>query len=308
MPSFARGVYFMQNIKAPVFVALSEGSKVIGWQKFPWDDTPATTDNKVFSHLWLIDPVTGKDDTFTLRNLMGGTYLSLPGANATNGTLIVGGSPNSAQEIQWIIKAPTGGQAGTFKIQHAVAKTFVDLYGGGSTNGTAINGWAGDWNIAGNANQNWVFERVSRTSGEIKTAVLANPDISTDFKSFLADSDYLLLPRGFWQNIWNSSDLKNRRWRSEIFDCDDFATVEPTFCIIPVFKAEVAKWGDTNIKADNISVLCGLMYGTSDRGGHAYNFAIMSNTPNKVVFFEPQTNSFMDSIGFKAYFGMFCQI
>jgi len=108
---------------------------------------------------------------------------------------------------------------------------------------------------------------------------------------------YLVLPEEKLREIWEKSGLSSRKWRHEIFDCDDFAMI---------FKAEIAKWGDDHLKADGFAILCGLMYGSKPGEGHAYNWTILPSDLEKIVFIEPQSCSFNDKPwGYKAYFGLF---
>ncbi|EEB99847.1 hypothetical protein MPER_00367, partial [Moniliophthora perniciosa FA553] len=87
----------------------------------------------------------------------------------------------------------------------------------------------------------WVFQRMSRSTDEIRNILLRNPNNTQDFHCYNADVEYLILPLFFWKVIWNNSGLSNRKSRGEIFDIDDFALV---------YKAAVANWGYDNIRAD----------------------------------------------------------
>ena len=73
---------------------------------------------------------------------------------------------------------------------------------------------------------------------------------------------YLTLDRERLQAIWRNSGLISRKWRSAIFDADDFAysslhaaslSVVPNVALtlsLLAYKAEVAKWGDEQFRAD----------------------------------------------------------
>ncbi|KAJ7727990.1 hypothetical protein DFH07DRAFT_969990 [Mycena maculata] len=112
-----------------------------------------------------------------------------------------------------------------------------------------------------------------------------------------ADGLYLVLPQERLLKILNNSGVPKKTWRDQIFDCDDFAMV---------FKAEVGKWGDKTFKADKFAILCGIMFGTKGKEGHAYNWTLDSKDLNTVIFFEPQTGEFSrNAWNWKAYFGLF---
>ncbi|KAJ8088744.1 hypothetical protein PM082_013987 [Marasmius tenuissimus] len=184
----------------------------------------------------------------------------------------------------------------------AKVRAFVDLRDGGDANGTAITGWEGDWNRESGtvSHQQWVFQRVSQSSDEVGKILRGSPHrIAQDFKSYQVDGEYIILPQGIWQSIWRGTKLNgHRRWRRQIFDCDDFAVV---------FKSAVAEWGYDNVRADNISILCGLMLGRArvpKEPGHAYNFTINDNY-DRVVFFEPQLNTFQDDNNYDPLLGFF---
>ncbi len=40
---------------------------------------------------------------------------------------------------------------------------------------------------------------------------------------FFSGARYLILPRNLWGEIWNSTGLRDKNRRRDIFDCNDFA-------------------------------------------------------------------------------------
>ncbi|KAF5384469.1 hypothetical protein D9757_006399 [Collybiopsis confluens] len=294
-----RGAYFIHNERVPIAVdlnnagATANGTTVVAWEQKWWDNA---NDFNASNQLWLIKPVPNAADTYTVQNIKGGTFLDLQGGSSADQTPIVGWEGNNGDNQKWIIKKDI---SGAYRFQNVASKTFMDLYGGGSANGTRIYGWSGSWDSTSDDSfhKRWFLKRASQTSAEVSLLVRNNPDITVDFKSYLLDGDYIILPEGVWQTIWNGSGLRNRPWRSEIFDCDDFAVV---------YKAAVATWGADNIRADGIAILCGIMLGRAKVGvgAHAYNFNINTRF-DAVRFFEPQTNAFQDRTNYNAYLGFF---
>ncbi|KAK0489678.1 Moa, A lectin from the mushroom marasmius Oreades in complex with the trisaccharide Galgalglcnac [Armillaria luteobubalina] len=288
--SLPRGIYRIHNAGVPVVMDLFNGSsadntKITGWQfgeAINWNQ------------LWLIEPVDGKSDTFTIRSLIAGTYMDLFGGRSDNRTPILGWHRTGTNQ-EWIIKHSADHRS--YKMKNYASGTFADLYSGNSSNGTQICGWRGSFNDT-HSHQCWFFQRMSLSSAEIRSIIGRNPQLSRYYTSYQVDAEYLILPRYLWQEIWESTGLRNKNWRKVIFDCDDFAQV---------MKAAVAQWGTDKCRADGFSIFCGLMFGRSQRNprdGHAYNFTI-SDDHSRVLFFEPQTNEFMDNISYDAYLAYF---
>ncbi|KZV64829.1 carbohydrate-binding module family 13 protein [Peniophora sp. CONT] len=243
--------------------------------------------------MWVIKSVSRESDTYTIRNMVGGTYMSLTGS-ATNGTAIVG-SQQAGDNQKWIIKKGTRSDMTYSRIQNKGNRSFIDLAGGAGANGTKVLGWQSTWDDS-NTNQRWNFSSQSLTSAEVRTALDANPYLRSDFKSFVSDGMYLILSQARYQEIWRNSGLQSRRWREEVFDCDDFSFV---------YKGEVGKWGDSQFKATGFGILCGIMFGSSKQGAHAYNWMVKSGNHANIEFFEPQDNTFKDDPGYSAYFGVY---
>lgn len=283
----SRGIYRIDNAGVPVAMDLYNGSSDDGTEITGW----AYDDGLNAHRLWLLEPVDGQADTFTVRSLCAGTYMDLSNGSSDNQTPIFGWH-RTGQNQEWIIKHSADGSS--YKMKNRKSGTFADLYNGGSDNGTPIYGWEGSFDDS-NSHQCWYFKRMSLSSADVLTVVLNNPHIAPNFRPYQVDGEYLILPPSVLRTIWGSTglDTDNQLWRPQIFDCDDFALI---------MKAAVAKWGNDNWKADNFAVFCGLMLGVDNQNppnGHAYNFTI-SDDHSQVVFFEPQTGDFMDDIGYDA--------
>ncbi|KAH9903481.1 Moa, A lectin from the mushroom marasmius Oreades in complex with the trisaccharide Galgalglcnac [Cubamyces lactineus] len=285
------GIYHIEHAHVPVRIALASHSSTDGTHVVAWSVT-----NDYLDHLWLIKSVPGEADTYTIRNTVGGTFMD-SGGQPANGAQIVGYHETNSDNQKGIIKKETTG-TGYWKIMNKSTQNFVDLLNGGSANGTNIVGWKGGWSDGSpEGHQLWTFNSQSLLGSEIHTLLQNNPYIRQDFKSYISDGRYLILSRAHLQDIWRNSGLSSRKWREEIFDCDDFSFV---------YKAEVAKWGDSQFKADGFAIICGVMFGVNAQNeAHAYNWMVNPEDQSSIVFFEPQNNTFMINPGYNAYFGVF---
>ncbi|PBK62820.1 hypothetical protein ARMSODRAFT_562283 [Armillaria solidipes] len=286
--TLSRGIYIIHNADVPLSMDIDCGSSADGTKILGWHD-----DNFNWNQLWLVEPVDGKTDTFTVRSLVAGTYMTLAGGSSANQTPITGERRNSgshAPRQEWIIKRSMDKDKESYKMKNYASGTFIDLYHGGKSNGTPIYGWKGDFKTHGQYSwhQYWTFRRRSLSSAEIKKIIMGNKfHLNKSYKSYQVDGEYLILPQNIWEEIWlNSTDLSSKKRRREIFDYDDFALT---------MKAAIAQWGAKKCDADGFSIFCGLMLGRSQkspREGRAYNFTI-SDDHSGVVFFDPQDNKFI---------------
>ncbi|KAK0193272.1 hypothetical protein F5146DRAFT_1029860 [Armillaria mellea] len=279
--TLSRGIYHIRNAGAPeLAVDLHNGSNdnaqcfvgtaIAGWQ---FDD------GINWNQLWLLEPVYRKADTFTVRSLIAGSYMDLSGGWRDNNVPIIGWRRTGTNQ-EWTIKHSAGNQS--YKMKNYDTGTFAILKTGGSSNGTPICGYQGsDFHVRDNDfHQCWSFKRWSLSSADIKLIVERNSHLARNYKSYQVDGEYLILPRTLWGEIWNSTGLRDKDRRREIFDSNDFALV---------MKAAVAQWGTNKWRADGFAILCGLVLERSPennhRERHAYNFTI-SDDHSGVVFFE----------------------
>ncbi|KII87094.1 carbohydrate-binding module family 13 protein [Plicaturopsis crispa FD-325 SS-3] len=248
----------------------------------------------IFDQLWYILPFSSATDTYELRNIKDGTYLTLPNGNHTNGTPVVGWQNTNDAWQRWVI-LPAPGDSKTYMLQNFIGKSFLTLSEGNSKNGTKIVGHTGSWKST-NPHQQWLVEKVSFTGEEVHETLLRNPVIGPKFSGYQFDSIYLALPQAVLLEIWNASNLETTKWRPEIFDNQDFAFV---------FKAEVAKWGAKTLRADGFGLLLGIMFGQRGDTHYAANWTIDLKDPTKLLFLEPQDGEFGDEPwGSKAYLGI----
>ncbi|KAF7118883.1 hypothetical protein CNMCM5793_008519 [Aspergillus hiratsukae] len=210
---------------------LSNGDPANGTQAQGWGEQD---DYAFYNQVWLLTK--SPQGWWRFVNLRSGTNLDLSTGSSANGTKIQGWATYDNDNQKWFI---TDAGNGYWKIANKGTGTVVDLAGGGTASGTHVQGWQD----IPNDNQKWSFERVSRTPDEIQAVLTANPlTAPTQFKHY-ADANYLLLPKRVRDAIYRASGIRNNfRWRSEVFDCDDFAFT---------FKAAVAKDGNDWIRANN---------------------------------------------------------
>jgi len=278
-------VYILYNKTSGTVLDLSDGGTGNGTQCQGWQDMGDHI--STFNQQWFITSVSGLNGVFNLCNLRGGTYLDLSNGSGGNHTKVQGWSKvggGSAKNQQWKIFTDA---KGGYRLQNVAGSTYLDLSNGGNNNGTKVQGYQ----YVDTSNERWELRRVSRTGSEIHGMVRANP-----FTPYVQDGLYIVLPGTVRKDIYNGTGLSTTKWRSEIFDCDDFAFVA---------KAAVAKWGNDNIRADGIAIVFGVMFGRKTSGeAHAYNWYLTPDL-SSIIFFEPQHGNEMVDSGYPAYFGVF---
>nr|BAC87876.1 Ricin B-related lectin [Cerioporus squamosus] len=286
------GIYHIPHAHvANIRMALANrGSGQNGTPVIAWD-----SNNDAFDHMWLVEP-TGEADTYTIHNVSTGTYMDVTASAVADNTPIIGYQRTGNDNQKWIIRqVQTDGGDRPWKIQCKATGTFATLYSGGGS-GTAIVGWR---LVNSNGNQDWVFQKLSQTSVNVHATLLAcGATVGQDFKNYLYDGLYLVLPRDRISAIWKASGLGETARRDGIYDSDEFAMT---------FKSAAATWGKENFKADGFAILCGMMFGTkASTNRHAYNWVVERGSFSTVTFFEPQNGTYSDDAwGYKAYFGLF---
>ncbi|KZV65628.1 carbohydrate-binding module family 13 protein [Peniophora sp. CONT] len=280
------GVYYIEHAHVPVRMAMSTDSSnpsvpVVGW----------SVNDDILDHMWLITPVSGEKNTYHIRNLVTGTYMDLDRGSSGDGAAITGYYPwEPAENQKWIVKQV---KEGIWKIQNKKSKTFADLLNGGSANGTKIVGWKGDWDYKSSDRQNWTFNRQSGIiDGDMKDIITYNQLIGQNVQSFAPNRIYLTLSKDRLREIWRYSGLQDNssRRRPDVFDEDALSFV---------YKSEVAKWGNSQFKADRFTIFCGVIYGSDSQGGRcACNWVIKDR---KIIFFDPSTGAFSDDAPFKGF-------
>ncbi|KAI0324242.1 Moa, A lectin from the mushroom marasmius Oreades in complex with the trisaccharide Galgalglcnac [Cubamyces sp. BRFM 1775] len=286
------GIYHIDHAHVSVRIALAYHSSKDGTAVIAWN-----LHDEFLDHLWLIQPVHGEANTYTIRNTVSGTYMDLTKSSSKNGTPIIGWHRTGNDNQKWIIKKETSRNR-YWKIQNKASQTFIDLLNGKSADASDIVGWQGEWSDGVSlGHQLWDLKCQSVLGGSVLTALHKDPYIGKDFQSYLSDAMYLVLNRKQLQEIWPKTGLTSKDYRPEIFDCDDFAFA---------YKAEVAKWGKNAFKVDGFAILCGIMYGSNERGNvHAYNWMVDPRDHYQVIYFEPQDGTFKYNPGYKAFFGVF---
>ncbi|KAF8646501.1 hypothetical protein AX16_007178 [Volvariella volvacea WC 439] len=285
-----RGIYYIPNASVALRIGLP--SITIDWISYLITDPSATnvvgwTTADRDEHMWLIEPVAGQVNTYTIRNVQSGAYMDL-NAGTPVGAAITTAAWSNADDQKWIIT-----KSGNFwKIKNKATNHYVDLLNGASANGTAVVGVADGPAI----HQLWSFQIISCTGAQVAAALSRNSRVATGFRSFLSDGLYLILTRDKLSAIWGETGLGTTRYRTEIFDGDDYALA---------YKEAVAKWGNARFKADGFGILCGLMFGRNDIGSHAYNWFLDRRDLSTVLFLEPQNGVITNDPGYNAYFGLY---
>ncbi|KAK0494139.1 hypothetical protein EDD18DRAFT_1403398 [Armillaria luteobubalina] len=260
--TLSRGIYHIRNTGAPVSMDLHNRSSADGTQITGWKSSEGTINEHQLC-------------------LIAGTYINLAGGNSSNKTYITGMSRAGTNQ-EWIIKH--SGQSKLHDEELCIGKyvqyllslfpelillAFADLYDGGSSNGTPIYGWKSSVGFnSTQSHQCWFFQRMSLSSADVRMVIGRNPHLTNNYKSYLVDGEYLILPNAkLWQEIWE------------------------------IMQAAVAQWKTGKWLIDNFAIFCGLMLGRSLKDpiqAHAYNFNV-GDDHSRVVFFEPQNNKFMIS-------------
>ncbi|KAJ7452614.1 hypothetical protein FB451DRAFT_694833 [Mycena latifolia] len=295
------GIYSITNAKAAIALDLLNGSsehstKIQARKEVNLDDST------LLSQLWLVERTQRKGvESYSIRNLCSGTYMDLVNGDPRNGAA-VGGCPAGGDPVyktnvnqEWVLI-----RFGVFyRLKSVAAGTFLNLEGGKDEDGTKIECWE---NEEGTADQRWSLNRVSATHDEIIAALQRSPYRLSDFKRYPVDSIYLVVNQPLLKGIWNQSGLRANHCRTQIFDSDDFALG---------FKAFVAKWGNDNIKADNLTLLCGLIVGQSivksedeKHTYHAFNWTLTDDRTT-ILFFEPQNGQISATSEYTAVWGTY---
>ncbi|KAG1782420.1 hypothetical protein EV702DRAFT_380632 [Suillus placidus] len=309
------GVYFIQtpdNVPRALAWGDLDSNTVTLAKKSPWCCAPAR-DTNVFLELWLVEPLTTCGATCTIRNLKNGKYMILDDEDS----IILDDSAMDASE-QWNIVPSCE------RIKGLQAYGICPVNSEDASNICAdFLGFTGSTDrdiVLKKHYQPWIFQRLSRSGGEIQKVVSqnwsTNDSVPNIFRSYQSDTEYLILSRGLWSLIWEDykehgfmsnvwTDIpKQREWRPDIYDCDDFATV---------FKAAVAVWGEKNIRVDGIAILCGVMLGqprpwVKDGEAHAYNFTLSDENFNdpadkhrRIQYFQAEIGKFENDEGYHYY-------
>lgn len=269
------GLYILTNNLSRTALDLYEGNSNAGTRCVVH---ARNTDHSIDHQLWIIRH-DESSNTYTIRNLRGGTYLDLQGGKSENGSQVTGNprslADGSRRNQEWRIVEQVPDQ---YTIQSSATNTYLEISGGNISNGTSVTCSA----RADDAEyQLWTVEHVSRTTQEIK-AILASwkPDLLKHlFQPHEDDAEYFVLPYELRKKIWTETKLQSQTVRKRVFDYDDF-----------VIKAKdaIRSWARDRLRIDEYSILCGVVYGKARRGPKAYNW-YLSNDMHDLIFFDPQT-------------------
>ncbi|KAG1827395.1 uncharacterized protein BJ212DRAFT_1474547 [Suillus subaureus] len=171
-------------------------------------------DRGVFTRLWLVEAAGEPIDTYTIRNLASGKYMTpFNGSNIVT----VDRKPNATEH--WTI-AWDGYYRCTIKDPNSSA-----LVGIRDDSASIILGTS----VQTEFRTEWSIKRVSRSGAEIRTAIWQKLYSYRDFytHTYQVEGEYLIFPRGFFTQIWK--DMPKRPYRQGIYDSDHSATGSP-FC------------------------------------------------------------------------------
>ncbi|KAG8941219.1 hypothetical protein FRC04_004671 [Tulasnella sp. 424] len=245
---------------------------------------PRNTDGNIDHQLWIIKCDTS-NNTYTLKNHRGGTYLDLEAGKRENGsrvcgyprTLEDGGRRNQEWRIieQDIDEDTLDNTLNSYyRIQNIHTDTYLEIPGGNPSMDTIV---ACSTKIDGGDHQLWIIE-------------LPYGD----------DAEYFVLPSELRRTIWDGTNLQSQKIRRHVFDYDDF-----------VIKAKeaVGSWARGRLRDDEYSVLFGVVYGNARRGPKAYNW-YLSNDLHDLVFLDSQTGreftpAAMNAFGFEPTMAIF---
>ncbi|KAJ7785044.1 hypothetical protein DFH07DRAFT_786576 [Mycena maculata] len=242
------GIYSVTNSRRSVVMELAHGGSANGTPVQAWANAgPADMAN--LNQLWLVQLTSS--GYYSFRNLRGGTYMELCGGNSANHTEMFGyesqglnGGTSANQEWE-VIQAE-----GFYKIRNRKSQTYVNLSGGGSSNGTQIMGFADTTGTSGEQDELWKFTLRSVTLSDVLTALEESKHRFDDMLIVSKDRFFYIPDRALLANIWRDSSLVSQLRNSVFSDQAE---------LVLAFKAEVVSWAAQNIKADNISLLCGFI-------------------------------------------------
>jgi len=287
--SLASDIYTIQCRASDTFADLYGGNPADGTPVNGWQDMGGNPDGSAFNQRWLVSPVDGQPDVYTLHNLHSGTFLDLSGGGSANGTRIQGWEFLNNRNQQWkISKAEVDG---FWRLQSIASGTFMDLSSGIPNDGTQIQGWE----RLSNNNQLWAFRSVTISSSNINKALKANQFIKQTFPSYLQNTRYISIPNAQLAKMVQQLP-PDPQSRSENSDSLAYAV-----------KAAVEKWNNDNIHVNGCPFVFGIVFVWDIQDiGHAQNWFV-SEHDNGIIFLDP-TNGFQSSnIGVtgQVYFGVY---
>ncbi|KAJ7486332.1 ricin B lectin domain-containing protein [Mycena galericulata] len=275
----SEGIYTVTNSRQPVVMELSEGDSRNGTAVQAYENAPITSQH-LFNQLWLVQLTsTGH---YSFRNLRGGTYMDLLRGNAANYSKIVGyeaQGPDGGASInqEWEVI-----QAGEFyKIRNRNSKTYVNLRGGRSGNGTEIMGFADTAGTPSERDELWKFTLRSVTLSDVHT-VLERCTKQVDDMHVVSLNRFLFVPPpALLAHLWRETPhVSIQMLRKSVFSdqCQmGFA-----------FKTAVTMWAAQHIKANDISILFGLV--RRHNNGEACNWTL-NEDHSSILFLSPTDGS-----------------
>ncbi|KAJ7833145.1 hypothetical protein B0H14DRAFT_2801532 [Mycena olivaceomarginata] len=285
------GIYSVTNSRRSVVMELAHGGSANCTPVQAWANA-SPADMADLNQLWLVQLT--DSGYYSFRNLRGGTYIELCGGNSANYTKMFGHegqglnggtSPNQEWEV---IQAE-----GFHKIRNRKSQTYVNLSGGASVNGAKIMGFADTAGTSGEHDELWKFTLRSVTLSDVLTALEESKHRLDDMLIVSKDRFFYIPDRALLANIWRDNSLVSQLRNSVFSD-----QVE----LVLAFQTSVVSWAAQNIKAENISLLCGFVCPESNRNACIWT---LNQKHSCMVFLSPMNGSLVPHGNEHSYWGFF---
>ncbi|KIO23019.1 carbohydrate-binding module family 13 protein [Tulasnella calospora MUT 4182] len=278
-PAVPEGLYVITNRRSRLVLDLRDGESRDGALCYAY----TRNNNDCIDHQFWIVKQNGSNGAYTLQNIRGGHFLSLPWKlfsiplkqQVTEPIICHAREPKGTNRLnqEWHIQTKS---TGSYAIQSARTHKFLDVRQGWLVNSLLLSPGSEE-----NEGQVWDLERVSRTTQEIRTILCEwRPHIlSRLFQPYPDDAQYFLLPHELRKAIWEREGLHQHGSVQYAFDYDDFVTKA---------KAAANSWARYRFRVGGYSALFGVVYGEAKKGPRAYNWYLAPDM-RSLVFFDAQT-------------------
>ncbi|KAJ7501816.1 ricin B lectin domain-containing protein [Mycena galericulata] len=287
--ALSEGIYTVTNSRHPVVMELSDGDSRNGTLVQAYANAPITSQH-LFNQLWLVQLTsTGH---YSFQNLRGGTYMDLLRGDAANYAKIVGyeaQGPDGGASInqEWEII-----QAGEYyKIRNRNSKTYVNLKDGRSNNGNPIVGFADTAGTSAEQDELWKFTLRSVTHSDVHTVLERCAKQADDMH--VVSNRFLYVPHAtqlvHWRETPHVSVIRNSvfsdQWQMGLAS-----------------KTAVTMWVAPHIKADDISILFGLV--RRHNNGETCNWTL-NEDHSSILFLSPTDGSIVTYANESSSWGFF---
>ncbi|KAG8702327.1 hypothetical protein FRC11_011561, partial [Ceratobasidium sp. 423] len=260
---------------------------------------PANLQEKRFEwnyrQLWKITEHTaGKIKHVSIRNIKTGLFLTHDGhSSAVTPTV---GKPSTEKgshafvlrnDQLWILSKPDAQHHNGHSIQNVQTKAYIHF----GTHECPLKVTHQVQALEQPSGNHWTFYKKSITLQEVRSLLKTHQGLhpNVHMTNFVQDTLYLVVTQGALVNIWEQTGLGRKKWRLDIWDCDDYAIS---------YKNAVSTWGDDAFGGEHpgFGILCGVTFANNKdpkRSGHCYNWTLhREGNTWKIVYFEPQNGTF----------------